>query len=132
MVAGGKSAELWLEVEGEGGVVLRRCSEMVQGICAAGEEVVTLQTLPNTSRQFGGMVATRAAVSKGATFSDWKSAYGWRRLHHPDNRPALPAGVRVLYEIAAECYTITKDGNYNTRERLDPKGKGCATAVYCH
>ena len=38
--------------------------------------------------------------AKGLFFLTQKSAYGWRRLHHPDNRPALPAGVRVLYELA--------------------------------
>ena len=36
--------------------------------------------------------------AKGLFFLTQKSAYGWRRLHHPDNRPALPAGVRVLYK----------------------------------
>jgi hypothetical protein len=39
-VDAGKSATLWSEVEGEDGVVLKRCSDMVQGMCVAGEEVV--------------------------------------------------------------------------------------------
>jgi hypothetical protein len=67
---------------------------------AAGEEVVTLQTLPNTSRQFGGMVATRA-VPASRVVGGWPtcglvSAERALRLLRPQIRSMWPEPVEAI------------------------------------